>query len=256
MASSPQQAAEAQIKRNTLDSSETDTGFVLVHGAGLDVWVWEDILSLVEAPTLPAAFPARAADQTVRNELRLRDYTDTILEQIDEWDVSRVILVGHSIGGTVCMEVASRLANRFVGFVGLSAAIPEPERSFLSCLPIHQRGVQRAMLRFAGTRPPKSVIRWSLCAKLIDEQADRVVAEFVPESRYLYTDSGDSGIPEVQTRYIQTKMDRTVTPGQQRKMATALGTDDIVTLETGHLPMLSRPDELASALNEFLARVQ
>ena len=228
----------------------------MVHGAGLDVWVWNDLLPLVEAPTLPAAFPARVAGQTVRDGLRLQDYTDTIIEQIDEWDVSRVILVGHSIGGAVCMEVASRLANRFVGFVGLSAAIPEPERSFLSYLPFHQRVVQRAMLRFAGTRPPKSLIRWSLCAELIDEQADRVVAEFAPESRYLFTDPRDGGIPEVQTRYIQTKMDRAVTPGLQTKMATALGTDDIVTLETGHLSMLSRPDELASALNEFLARIQ
>lgn len=256
MVSSTKQATNLPVKGDTSDSSRTDVGFVLVHGAGLDVWVWEDLLSLIEAPTLPASFPARVADQTVRDELRLRDYTDTIIEQIDEWDVSRVILVGHSIGGAVCMEVASRLENRFAGFVGLSAAIPEPERSFLSCLPFHQRVVQRATLQFAGTRPPKSVIRWSLCAELIEEQADRVVAEFVPESRYLYTDPGDGCIPEVQTRYIQTEMDKAVTPEKQSKMATTLETDDIVTLETGHLPMLSRPDELASALNEFLARIR
>lgn len=256
MASSFKQAIEPPIGRETAGSSETDVGFVLVHGAGLDAWVWDDLLSLVEAPTLPAAFPARDADQTVRDGLRLQDYTETIIEQIDEWDVSRVILVGHSIGGEVCMEVASRLADRFAGFVGLSAAIPKHHRSFLSCLPTHQRVVQRAMLRFAGTRPPRSVIRWSLCSELSDEQADRVVAEFVPESRHLYTDLRDGGIPEVQTRYIQTNMDRAVTPEQQTEMVTALETDDVVTLETGHLPMLSRPDELASALNEFLARIR
>lgn len=256
MVSSTKQVANPLVERKTYNISEPDLGFVLVHGAGLDAWVWDDLLSLVEAPTLTAAFPARDADPTVRYGLRLQDYTDTIIEQINEWNVSRVILVGHSIGGVVCMEVASHLENRFAGFVGLSAAIPEPGRSFLSCLPFHKRVVQRGMLRFAGTRPPKSLIRWSLCEELIDEQADRVVAEFAPESRYLFTDQRDGGIPEVQTRYIQTKMDRAVTPGLQNKMATALGTDDIVTLETGHLPMLSRPGELASALNGFFARIQ
>lgn len=256
MASTTRQILDAHIGQDTLDSSETDVGFVLVHGAGLDVWVWDELLSLIEAPTLAAAFPTRVTDQTVRHGLRLRDYTETVVEQIDAWDVSRVILVGHSIGGTVCMEVASRLGDRLAGFVGLSAGIPEPGRSFLSCLPVQQRVVQRAMLRFAGTRPPRSLIWWSLCAELVDEQADRIVSEFVPESRYLFTDQVDCGIPEVQRRYIQTSMDRSLTPGQQTRMATILGTDDVVTLETGHLPMLSRPGELASALEEFSTRVQ
>jgi pimeloyl-ACP methyl ester carboxylesterase len=238
------------------DFSESDVGFLLVHGAGLDVWVWDDLLSLVEAPALPAAFPAREADQSVRDGLRLAEYTDTVVEQIDEWDVPRVILVAHSIGGAVCMEIASRLTNRVTGFVGLSAGIPEPGQPFLSCFPFHQRVVQQAVLRFAGTRPPERVIRQSLCAELTDEWADRVVSEFVPESRYLYTDPVDGVIPDVQTRYIETSMDKSITPKQQAKMATALGTDDIVTLDTGHLPMLSLPDELASVLDEFRIQTQ
>lgn len=256
MLGSVEQGIKSHVGRDTPGASETDVGFVLVHGAGLDVWVWDDLLSLVVAPTLPVAFPGRGADQAERHGLRLQDYTDRITEQIDAWDVSRVVLVGHSIGGALCTEVASRLASRLAGFVGLSAAIPEPERSFLSYLPVHEHVLQRALLRFAGTRPPRGLIRWSLCAELIEERADRVVAEFAPESRHLFTDPRDGGIPEVQTRYIQTKLDRAVTPGLQTKMARSLETDDTVTLDSGHLPMLSRPNELASALNEFLTRVE
>lgn len=97
-------------------SSKEDIGFVLVHGAGLDVWVWEELVSFVDAPMLPAAFPAREADQSARDDLRLADYTDAVVEQVNEWEVSRVILVTHSIGGAVCIETASRLANRVEGF--------------------------------------------------------------------------------------------------------------------------------------------
>lgn len=236
--------------------SSREVGFVLVHGAGLDVWVWEELVSRVQAPTLPAAFPAREADQSARDDLRLADYTEAVTEQVEEWDTPRVILVAHSIGGAVCMEVASRLANRLTGFVGLSAGIPEPGQSFLSCFPFHQRVVQQAILRFAGTRPPERIIRGSLCAELTDEQADRVVSEFVPESRYLYTDAVDGIIPDVRTRYIQTSTDKSITPDQQAKMATTLGTNDVITLDTGHLPMLSRPDELASVLDEFSTRIR
>lgn len=154
------------------------------------------------------------------------------------------------------MEVASRLESRVAGFVALSAGIPEPGQSFLSCFPFHQRVVQQVVLRFAGTRPPERVIRRSLCTELTDEQADRVVVEFVPESRYLYTDPVDGIIPEVRTQYIQTSMDKSISPDQQAKMATTLGADDIVTLDTGHLSMLGRPNELASALGEFRTRTR
>jgi pimeloyl-ACP methyl ester carboxylesterase len=238
------------------NSSKKDIGFVLVHGAGLDVWVWEELVSLVKAPALSTVFPAREDDQSVREDLRLPDYADTVVEQVEEWDVSRVILVAHLIGGVICTAVASRLEDRLMGFVGLSAVIPESGQSFLSCFPFHQRVVQQVVLRFAGTRPPEGIIRRSLCAELTDEQADRVVAEFVPESRYLYTDPVEETIPDVRTRYVQTDTDKSVSSGQQAKMATALGTDDIVTLDTGHLPMLSRPDELASTLDEFGDRTQ
>ncbi|WP_152039457.1 alpha/beta fold hydrolase [Salinigranum salinum] len=236
--------------------SSGEVGFVLVHGAGLDVWVWDELISRMQAPTLSAVFPAREADQSVRDDLRLADYTEAVTEQVEEWETSRVILVAHSIGGAVCMEVASRLGDRLTGFVGLSAGIPEPGQSFLSCFPFHQRVVQQAILRFAGTRPPERIIRGSLCAELPDEQADRIVTEFVPESRYLYTDPVDGIIPDVPTRYVQTGADKSITPDQQAKMATTLGTDDVVTLDTGHLPMLSCPDEVASVLDEFRTRIE
>jgi pimeloyl-ACP methyl ester carboxylesterase len=102
-------------------NSSEEVGFVLVHGAGFDVWIWEELVSRMQAPTLSAAFPARKADQSARDDLRLADYTEAVTEQVEEWEMSHVILVGHSIGGAVCMEVASRLANRLTGFVGLSA---------------------------------------------------------------------------------------------------------------------------------------
>lgn len=237
-------------------SSKEDIGFVLVHGAGLAVWVWEELISFMDAPTLPAAFPARDADQSVRDDLRLVDYTDAVLEQVSKWEVSSVILVAHSIGGPICIELASRLPNRVEGFIGLSAGIPERGQSFLSCFPFHQRVVQQLVLRFAGTRPPERVIRRSLCAELNEEQADRVVSDFIPESRRLYTDPVAGDIPDVPTRYIQTTMDKSITPEQQAKMVTTLGTDDVVNLDTGHLPMVSHPGKLASTLEGFITRIQ
>jgi hypothetical protein len=60
--------------------SSGEVGFVLAHGAGLDVWVWDELIPRTQAPILPAAFPARKADQSARDDLRLADYTEAITE--------------------------------------------------------------------------------------------------------------------------------------------------------------------------------
>ncbi|WP_267643912.1 alpha/beta fold hydrolase [Haloarchaeobius amylolyticus] len=241
---------------NSIDSLNEDIGFVLVHGAGFDVWIWENVAPLIEAPTLSASFPARKADQSARDSLRLVGYTGAILEQVDEWDVRRVVLVGHSVGGTVCVELADCLSERVVGLVGVCAGIPAPGQSFLSSFPLHQRIVQKFILRFSGTRPPESVIRLSLCAELSDTQTDYIVSEFIPESRHLFTDAVKGEIPEIPTRYIRTRSDKSISANQQDKIVDAMGADDVVTLDTGHLPMLSSPAELASALTDFADQIR
>ncbi|WP_267643495.1 alpha/beta fold hydrolase [Haloarchaeobius amylolyticus] len=233
------------------EATDCDIGFVLVHGAGFDVWIWEELVSLVDAPMLPVRFPARAAEQPVRDNLQLVDYVEAIVKQIEEWDVSTVILVGHSIGGSICVEVADRLSDCTAGFVGLCAAIPECGQSFMSCLPFHEQVVQRFIMRLVGTKPPERIIKRSLCAELTDEQADDVISRFVPESRHLYTDPVNGSIPNVLRMYIQTQNDESIHPDQQVTSAETLGTNEVITLNSGHLPMLSCPRELASILLQF-----
>ncbi len=67
--------------------------------------------------------------------LGLAGYVDHVRRQIDEWSVGQVTIVAYSIGGVVSLDVAKELPDRVAGFVGVSAAIPKPGGSFLSCYP-------------------------------------------------------------------------------------------------------------------------
>lgn len=237
------------------ETPQEEFGLVLLHGAGLGSWIWEDVSPHLDVPDLAVSFPGRDGERGGTAGLGLDDYASHVRRQIEAWSVERVVLVTHSIGGVVGIEAAGRLPDRVVGFVGVSAAIPEPGGSFLSCLPLHQRVFQRAILRLVGTKPPDRMIRSSLCKGLSADHADRVVEGFTPESRELYTDGTTATVPDCPTLYVETTEDPELSDSMQETMAANLHADEVVTVAAGHLPMLSHPGELADALNEFADRV-
>lgn len=228
-----------------------ERGLVYVHGAGLNTWIWEELTPLVSSPQLTPTFPAREEEQTPSRDLRLRDYVEHVIQQIEQWGISEIVLVGHSIGGVVSLGVADELSDKVVGFVGISAAIPAEGGSFVSSYPFHQRIVQQAIMRFVGTKPPASVVRRSLCNDLAEEYADRLAEEFVPESRRLYTDRIKAQVPDVPTFYVKTTADNEISPSLQDRMIENLHAEDVVEIDAGHMPMLGCSQEVAGALERF-----
>lgn len=231
--------------------SSSEVGFVYVHGAGLDTWIWDDLTQLQDTAQLSVSFPGREGGSAVRERFGLQEYVDHVCRQVEEFSMRKVVIVSHSVGGVVGLEAASRLRERVAGFVGVCAAIPRPGESFLSCYPFHQRLIREVIVRLAGTKPPDSAIRDSLCTGLSEEHTSRIIAQFTPESRRLFTDDRNAAIPDVPTLYVKTTSDKELSSSLQDTMSTNLGADEVRTIESGHMPMLSNPRELAEILEDF-----
>ncbi|MFC6719095.1 alpha/beta fold hydrolase [Natrialbaceae archaeon GCM10025810] len=234
-------------------ASDEQSGVVSIHGTGLDAWIWDEMTPALEVPHLPVTFPDRNGDREGRGGLGLPDYVDHVCRQIAEWPPTELVVVAHSIGGVIGKEVARVLADRAVGFVGVCATIPEPGGSFLSCYPFPQRLIQRVVMRVAGTKPPDGVVRKSLCNGLSEPQADRIVEQFRPESQKLYTDTSLADVPDVPSLYVKTLDDDELSPALQETMVANLQPRAVVTIDSGHMPMLSHPNHLAASVNEFTA---
>lgn len=231
-------------------------GFVFIHGAGLNSEIWSKVLEGLGHPYLLIDFPNRGIQKGLDKELALADYVMHIKKQIDEWEIRRVIIVAHSLGGVLSLKLAAGLHDRLAGIVAIGAVIPKKGGSFLSVLPLPKRILMSLILRKMGTRPPEAAIRAGLCNDLTEEQAAMIVKKFNPESVRVYTDRADAPAPAVPKLYVKLSKDKELSPSMQDKMISHFTPHAVESLETGHLPMLSDPDGLRRLLQNFIARVK
>lgn len=224
--------------------SRSRVPILFVGGAGLPAWIWDEVRREFDdgRRSVVAARPTSA-------RARLADYVDVALESAP---AGVFAVVAHSGGGVVAAEVARRVPERVAGFLGLSAVIPPAGGSFISAMPAPSRWVLGAVMRFGGTRPPDSAIRRGLAHGLDDRTTARIIADFQPESNRYYRDRTGRGTLTGWRGYVRTIGDRELPPALQRRFAGHLDASWHEDLDTGHLPMIERPEAVAGLITRFL----
>ncbi|WP_350347921.1 alpha/beta hydrolase [Agromyces sp. G08B096] len=222
--------------------TETSLPVLFLSGAGLQPWIWDDVRASL--PSTSAVAP-RPTDPDA-------SLSDHVAAALDAAPAERFAVVAHSIGGVVGLELARRAPDRVAAVLGLAAAVPAPGDSFVSAMPAPNRWLLAAMLRLAGTRPPESAIRRGVAAGIPEATADRLVAEFAPESSRLYLDRTGDGPFTAARGYLGTTRDPEFPAALQRRFAQRLGEHWSGELPSGHLPMLECPDRTSAAIQTFL----
>lgn len=228
------------------------TGFVLIHGGGLESWVWDRVIPQLD---LPAIATHRLPPGANWKTLRLEDCTHFLERQVIEAGIDKAIVVGHSIGGVIARELAVLAPQLVKGMVFLSAVVPMAGKSPLSVLPLGQRtelAIGQLLARWNLT-PTKAVQRYiaeKLCHDL-DDAATRDMLErgTTPEpSSLFFQPTSQRPLPDVPCTYVKLMHDRALHLSVQDQMIARINAN-VVTIESGHTVMLSRPQELANALN-------
>lgn len=242
-------------------SQEADKNtYVLVHGAFVGGWAWDKVVPLLEAggnEVIALDLPAHGDDQTPLADASLQAYSDAVVAAID--GASRpVILVGHSMGGTVVSQAAEARPDKVKTLVYLTAflmkdgqsleqewaddegaaikayAVPSSDGTSLS---FKEGWAEDA---FCQDCSPEDIAR--LESHLRDEPA-RPFGEpiHVTEERW-------GRVPRV---YIEALKDLAISPAEQKQQYTALPCERVISIDAGHAPFLTKPNELAEALRSL-----
>ena len=226
-------------------SSASDPSILLLSGAGLPPWIWDDVRRGLD----DHALETRVAPRPAGSDAGVLDHAEAAIESVQ---TDRFVVVAHSAGGVIGARIATLAPERVVAFLGIAAIVPPPGGSFLSALPVPSRWILDAVMRTAGTRPPDPAIRGSLARGLEERIVERLLADFTPESIAFYRDRVPDPAPTGPRGYVTTTRDRELPPAAQRRSARRLGADWHERMATGHLPMLEEPAALAEVVARFV----
>ncbi len=225
--------------------------FVLVPGAWLGAWAWKYVVPLLEKEG-HEAYPVTLTGMGDRVHLMSRDVgmetaTQDVLNVIRYNELDDFVLVGHSFAGKVAAAVADRVSDRVSKVIYLDAFRPER--------------VREPQASFDPANEFPSLTPDSLGVQLIEKTVDTIGKDVVGEKRK-WMMSMATPWPVRLAKDPITLSEKYDAVKEAYIFCTLAGdpVDEIIAgkwgklegpyklIETGHWPMITKPEETASDL--------
>ncbi len=236
--------------------------FVLVHGAFGGAWNWERVVPLLEAGGhIAEAFdlPGAGDDQTPVKDVTLESCAERVCAVLRQRP-DPAVLVGHSMGGVIITQAASRCPERISSLIYVCAFMPSDGQSLLDLtrLPEGADDMIQANIVIEGD-PPVATLSDEATAEAIyncctPEQKAWAVARRRPQPVAPFATPvsiDEQVLASIPRSYVLCLRDQSIPPALQRRMIREHPCRRVVELDTDHAPFLSAPDELAEALIEL-----
>jgi pimeloyl-ACP methyl ester carboxylesterase len=237
--------------------------YVLVHGAWEGAWSWENVVPVLEAKgheVVTLELSGSSSNMKSIAEVSLDAYVSAVADILAETD-DKVVLVGHSLGGTVISQVAERFPGRIERLVYVTAFLIENGATALETMQSDSAGQLLPQLVFADDESYATVSEdvWRNVAfhdakpDAIEAALSRLAEKQATEPFVAKLELSNDRFGSVPKVYIRTEIDRILTPALQDRMIQNWPVEQVVSLDAGHFPALSMPEQLAGALLSLAA---
>src|SRR6478735_8344004 len=102
-------------------TGEGDTALVFVHGWGINKEYWKSQVDVFSKryTVVTIDLGGQGASGKERSSYKVEDFSNDVMAVLDSLNLNKVILVGHSMGGDIILNVAYTIPERVVGFIGI-----------------------------------------------------------------------------------------------------------------------------------------
>ncbi len=232
--------------------------FVLVHGAFDTSASWKQVAQLLEKQGHTAIgddLPGRNADGAAAKAITLQSHVAAVKSAIDATK-EPVTLVGHSFGGMTISQTAEAIPDRIKQLIYVAAYIPLTGESMQTlAYSDTTNGFKKDSFVVATDYSHASILDRDKVAIFIEDgtpaQQTAFVASMVREPL------GPIATPveftaarfgSVAKAYVKTNRDRSVSPELQARMIARAGLTKVLPIESGHMPQITKAEDMAAAL--------
>jgi hypothetical protein len=246
-------------KNETAVAAEPKT-FVLVHGAWQAPYAWQ----MVKNNLLKDGYEVTIIELPGHGKSTY-DYKnlhmDTYIKYVSDAIVAlkqRVILVGHSMAGIIISGVAEQVPDLIEKLVYVAAYVPVSGQSAYAVSLNDKQSLLGASLLVSEDQSEFDIKREDItnifCQDGSDEVKQLILENYKPEPAAPFSDPvilTDLNFGKVTKYYVETLNDNGIGNNLQKEMIATAGIKNVIELNTGHSPSLSKPTELSNILDEI-----
>jgi pimeloyl-ACP methyl ester carboxylesterase len=230
--------------------------YVLVAGSCLGAWVWQRVqarLTLANHQVSCVSLSGLAdRSHLYASDVNLATHVQDIRAVIEFGQDDDVVLVGHSFAGLLVAAVAAAIPGRVMHLVYVDAIMPVRGESWASHHPADTVKKRLASAEQSGINALMPVD--AATYGLVGADREWVNRWQTPHPLSYYQTPvhfDEQALASVPCTYIDCHLPAASAIAKSRKRAKQLPALDYVALATGHLPMVSAPNELSRVLLEL-----
>ena len=235
----------------------TKKTFVLVHGAWQAPYAWKTVQKELESKgekVIIVELPGHGNDETSPVQLSMNAYRDKVIDALKKIN-GKVILVGHSMGGMVISAVAEKKPGQIEKLIYIGAFVPENGQSLMDLSMMDKQSLLGASIVPSQDHLTLDVKKENLinifCQNATKEEQDMIMKNYRAEPAIPFTNKvtvTTANFGSVDKYYIHTTQDHAVGMDLQNQMADAANITKTYSINSGHCPFISKPDEVTKLL--------
>ncbi|HUY29215.1 MAG TPA: alpha/beta hydrolase [Candidatus Binataceae bacterium] len=235
---------------------------LLIHGAGSNAHVWHRQIAALGGAHSPVALdlPGHGRSAGVEGLATVQDYADFVAAFMDALNLRSAVILGHSMGGAVALELALRHPARVQALILAATAAKFNLPS----------GLAESLRAVMMGRAPQAFNTDGYSPKTVKENFDVVregwMEQIRTDPRVRYTDIVACAKVDVQGAIAKIDQPTLVAAGADDQVTTPADAELIkskirgaklaVIADSGHWILHERPAEFQAAIDDFLAELK
>ncbi|MEI6462743.1 MAG: alpha/beta hydrolase [bacterium] len=230
------------LEYSYIKAKESSRGNVIfLHGWGCNKEIFSPIINeLTNYDIYSLDLPGFGNSEKIKDAMNIDDYVTSVDSFINKLNLDNVIIIGHSLGGRICIKLASKNSSYLKKIVLVDSAGIEKEKSNLSKyfeglkkIPI----IKEAAIKVFGSRDYKDNKEMRETLKLVVSEDLTLVLSLI----------------QVPTLIIWGKEDKDTPLADGQLMNNHIkGSKLVVIKDAGHFSFLDKPIEFTNAVKEFI----